>query len=687
MRDYQSHEVRNVAIVGTTGVGKTALVEGMIRLSNTMDRFVNNSEPVLDFDAEEKKRGMSIYNSIIPIEWANQKINFIDTPGYVDFIGEYQSAIAIADSAILVVDAKNVINENVTRIWKDLHQRRIPSIIFINKLDLEDVDYTTAFTSLREAFGNVVIPFELPIVEDQHIVGTVNVLSDKTWYRLGDKASRVKFYDVPTDVTETVNTFKDQIYESVAMSDEVLMEKYFAQEKFSDEEIRKGLSVGVNNGEIHPVYAGSATQDIGVERLMTMINENFPVFNEKRSLVVKDLEKDDEIEIIRDVNEVFCATVFKTTIDPFVGKMSYVKVKSGVLTMDSQIYNSSKDTVEKVGQVFIVRGKQQTAVGKLFAGDIGVVTKLENTSTNDTLCAKNRKIELSKIKFEEPMYVKAVFPKTKQDEDKLSQSLMKLVEEDPTFKVKFNEETKQTVVYTVGDQHLDVILAKLKQKYKVEVYLETPKIPYRETIRSKAVGEGRHKKQSGGHGQFAHVFVEFEPQTECEELVFEEKVFGGAVPRNYFPAVEVGLQESMEKGVLGGFPMINVKATLFDGKYHDVDSSEMAFKLAARLAYKDGIAKAKPVLLEPYVQVMVETNEEYMGTIIGDLNKRRGNIEGMDVTDDHQVIRATVPYSEMLEYAMDLRQMTQGSATYQQELIDYVAVPSNLVDKILESQQ
>lgn len=686
MRDYQSHEVRNVAIVGTTGVGKTALVEGMIRLSNTMDRFVNSSEPVLDFDLEEKKRGMSIYNSIVPIEWENQKINFIDTPGYVDFVGEYQSAIAIADSAILVVDAKNIINENVIRIWKDLHQKRIPSIIFINKLDTDDVDFTSAYNLLREVLGNVVIPFELPIIENQHIVGTVNVLSDKTWYRLGDKASRVKFYEVPENLVDLIADFKDQIFESVAMSDETLMEKYFAQDKFTDEELRKGLSIGVNNGEIHPVYAGSATQDIGIERLMTMINENFPVFNEKGMLKVEDLEKNEEIEINRDVNEVLCVSVFKTTIDPFVGKMSYVKVKSGVLTMDSLIYNASKDIMEKVGQVFIVRGKQQTAIGKLFAGDIGVVTKLENTSTNDTLCAKNRKFELPKIKFEEPMYVKAVFPKTKQDEDKLNPSLMKLVEEDPTFKVKFNEETKQTVVYTVGDQHLDVILAKLKQKYKVEVYLETPKIPYRETIKNKAIGEGRHKKQSGGHGQFAHVFVEFEPQNVSEDLIFEEKVFGGSVPRNYFPAVEVGLQESMEKGVLGGFPMVNIKATLFDGKYHDVDSSEMAFKLAARLAYKDGITKAKPVLLEPYVQVLVETNEEYMGTIIGDLNKRRGNIEGMDVTNDHQIIRATVPYSEMLEYAMDLRQMTQGSATYQQKVIDYVAVPMNLVDKILESR-
>lgn len=687
MRDYFSNEIRNVVVVGASQTGKTALVEAMIRLSDTKERFVNNKEAMIDVDVEEKKRGISIYNTIVPIEWEGCKINFIDTPGYIDFIGEYQSALAIADGAILVVDAKNPINEPTKRIWKELHQKRIPSIIFINRLDEENTSFERAYDMVREHFGNVVLPFEVPIVEKGKMVGSVNILSDKAWYRMGEKASRTTFYPVEPSMREVIDAYKLQILESVAMSDDLLMEKFFGGEEFTKEELTNGLSIAIKTGELHPVYSGAAILDIGVERLLTLIHENFPVFNEKGDLLIENLETGSEEFVRRSENEKLSAIIFKTTIDPFVGKMSYIKVKSGVLTSDSLVYNSSKDCMEKIGQIFVVKGKQQTAVGKLFSGDIGVVNKLEESTTNDTLCAKNMKYRLKAIDFDEPMYVKALQPKTKNDEDKLNLSLMKMSEEDPTFKVRYNDETKQLLAYAVGDQHLDVVLAKMKQKYKVEVSLEKPRIPYRETIRTKAIGEGRHKKQSGGHGQFAHVFVEFEPNEDAMELLFEERVFGGAVPRNYFPAVETGLQESMEKGVLGGYKMVNVKATLFDGKYHDVDSSEMAFKLAARLAYKDGIAKAKPVLLEPYVKVRVKTNDEYTGVVIGDLNKRRGGIEGMDLVDDFQIISATAPLSEMLEYAMDLRQMTQGSATFEQELVDYVAVPTNLAEKILAEYQ
>ncbi|MGL5540948.1 MAG: elongation factor G [Erysipelotrichaceae bacterium] len=688
MRDYRSNEVRNVCVVGHIGSGKTSLLESVVRYSDTLERFVGNrNDNILDVDSEEIKRGMSIYASIIPIEWENKKINFIDTPGYVDFIGEYEAGCSIADSALLVIDGKNPVSGGCKRIWKDLVARKMPSLLFINKLDDPEVQFESVYAQLREELGNMVFPFEVPIVEGQKIVGTVNILSKKAWYYEGPKASKTQFYEVPDTMKELVDGYCEQIMESIAMSDDALMEKYFSGESFSEEELSKGLSLGIRSGDIHPIYSGSATQMVGIQRLLTLINENFPLYGERAHIEMHDYETGVDKQLRRSEDEEFSALVFKTTIDPFVGKISYVKVKSGVLTSDALVYNANKDALEKVGQIFVVKGKHQTAVGKLFSGDIGVITKLDVSGTNDTLCAKNRRYALQGIRFSTPMFVKAILPKSKNDEDKLNSSLQKMTEEDATFHTEYNAETKQNLVYAIGDQHLDVILTKMKAKYKVDVSLELPKIPYRETIRTKSIGEGRHKKQTGGHGQFAHVFVEFEPVEEADELIFDERVFGGAIPRNYFPAVEAGLMESMHKGVLGGFKVVNVKATLFDGKYHDVDSSEMAFKLAARLAYKDGIAKAKPILLEPYVRVKVLVDDEYTGAIIGDLNKRRGAIEGMELVDDAQVIIAKVPYSEMLEYAMDLRQMSQGSATYEQELSEYLPVPSNIAEKVLENVQ
>ncbi|MGL5977874.1 MAG: elongation factor G [Erysipelotrichaceae bacterium] len=686
MRDYQSNEVRNLVVIGHVGSGKTSVLESVVRYSNSLERFVGNkNDNILDVDPEEIKRRMSLYASIVPIEWEERKVNFIDTPGYIDFVGEYESAVNIADAALLVIDGKNPVSGGCKRIWKQLAHKKIPSLLFINKLDEAEVSFETVYTTLREQLGAMVFPFEVPIKENNRIVGTVNILSNKAWYYEGSLASKTNYAPVPEDMVALIDTYRDQIFESIAMSDDALMEKYFSGESFTEEEIAKGLKLGIRSGEIHPIYSGSATQMVGIERLLTLINELFPVFSEKGEVEVFDVERKERVALARSESEDFSALIFKTVIDPFVGKMSYIKVKSGVLTSDSMVYNTQKDQLEKVGQLFVIKGKHQTAVGKLFTGDIGVIAKLDVSGTNDTLCAKHRRVMHDQIPFSQPMFVKAVEPKSKNDEDKLNATLAKMAEEDPTFKVTYNPETKQNLVYAIGDQHLDVILTKMKSKYKVDVTLEKPKVAYRETIKGKSVGEGRHKKQSGGHGQFAHVFVEFEPMEDQEDMVFEERVFGGAVPRNYFPAVETGLLESMEKGLLGGYKVVRVKATLFDGKYHDVDSSEMAFKLAARLAYKDGIAKAKPILLEPYVRVKVLVEEEYTGVVIGDLNKRRGAIEGMDLVDDAQWITAKAPLSEMLEYAMDLRQMTQGSATYEQELTEYLPVPSQIAEKLLEN--
>ena len=425
---------------------------------------------------------------------------------------------------------------------------------------------------------------------------------------------------------------------------------------------------------------------IGIRRLMDLIVDYFPTYSEK-GLYVATTPKGEKVELMTSETETLTAQVFKTIMDPFVGRISYLKVLSGVLSSDSTVYNASNGQPEKISAIYTIKGKHQTAIGKLFTGDIGAVTKLQNTHTNDTLCEKDKLLMADPIQFDTPMYGQAVFPKTKNDEDKLSTGLARLLEEDPTFKVENNPETKETVLYGVGDQHLDVLLSKLANKYKVNVTKADPKVTYRETITKKATGEGRHKKQSGGHGQFGHVFVDFEPNPDEEEMVFDEKVFGGAVPKQYFPAVETGLRECCEAGPLAGYKMVNLKTTLMDGKYHDVDSSEMAFKLAAHLAFKDAMTKAHPILLEPIMNVTIEVPDSYTGTIIGDLNKRRGAIMGMEPVDDNQIITAQVPLAEMLRYALDLRSMSQGLGSYTMEMDRYDPVPDNISQKIIAQHQ
>ncbi|MEG2245169.1 MAG: elongation factor G, partial [Erysipelotrichaceae bacterium] len=638
---------------------------------------------LIDYDSEEIKRGISVFTSLVPIEWKEDKINFIDTPGYLDFVGEMEAGAAVGDSALIVVGAKDSVQSGTIKAWEKAQERKLPTIFFINKLDEEHTSFEKAYNNLRDHFGKSVIPFEVPIIEKDEIIGSVNILRDKAWYYKGPLADPNKAYNVPDNMIEMVKTYKDQIAEAIAMGDDELMEKFFSGEEFSEAELTRGVRIGVRSGEIRPVFSGSAINSIGIERLLDLIIKYFPTYGEVGSITVKDLDKKSDIELETNEKEVFTAHVFKTIVDPFVGRISYLKVNSGVLSSDMQVYNPQKDKLEKISSIFIIKGKHQTAVGKLFTGDIGAVVKLQYTQTNDTLCDKERKLELTPIEFSKPMLAMAVFPKSKNDDDKLSSGLSRMVEEDPTLLIENNQETHQTVLYGIGDQHIDVALSKLKSKYKVEVDLVEPKVQYRETIKKKVIGEGRHKKQTGGHGQFGHVFVEFAPNPDEEEMVFEEKVFGGAVPRQYFPAVEVGLRECMNKGILAGYKVVNIKATLLDGKYHDVDSSEMAFKQAARLSYKAGMEQANPILLEPIVNVFVKVPDEFTGTIMGDFNKRRGMIVGMDMKDGYQVINANVPMAEMMKYPIELRAMSQGRGTYTQEFDRYEPVPPMISTKII----
>ena len=684
MRDYLSHEVRNVVVLGHSGVGKTAVLESMLYFTKASDRFGVTSEgsSLIDYDAEEIRRGISVYATLVPIEWKDCKINFLDTPGYADFIRGVEEGVAVGDSALIVVDAKDVVQPGTQKAWEEAQKHNLPTIFFVNKLDEENTSFDMAYQTLRDSFGKSVIPFEVPIMENGKCIGSVNILRDKAWYFEGPLADSQKAQPVPESMVDIVKEYKDQIAEAVAMGDDELMEKFFSGEEFSEAELTRGVRLGVRSGDIRPVFSGSATHSVGIERLMDLIIKYFPTYGESGSITVHD-EQGKNVVLETNEKEKLCAKVFKTVVDPFVGRITYVKVLAGVMSADSVVYNTDKEKQEKISGIFIIKGKHQTAVGKLFTGDIGAVVKLQYTQTNDTLCEKNERYVTEEIPFSTPMLAMAVYPASKNDEDKMSNALARMVEEDPTLRLENNTETKQSVLYGVGDQHLDVVLAKLKAKYKVEVRLETPRVPYRETIRKTAVGEGRHKKQSGGHGQFGHVFIEYAPNPDAEEMVFEEKVFGGAVPRQYFPAVEAGLRECMTSGILAGFKVVNVKATLLDGKYHDVDSSEMAFKLAARLSYKAGMAEAKPILLEPIVNITVRVPDDFTGTIIGDFNKRRGAIMGMDMVDGYQEIKAQVPLAEVLKYPIELRAMTQGRGVYTQEFDRYDPVPQSLAEHII----
>ena len=679
MRDYLANEVRNIVLLGHSGCGKTDVVEAALYFTKATDRFgkTEDGNSVSDYDPEEIRRGQSIYTSVVPVEWKDCKINFIDTPGYLDYEGEMRAGLTVADNALIVVGAKEGVESGTEKAWKAVSSRQIPTIFFINKIDEDNASFADAYDQIRDKFGKSVIAFETPIVENGKVVGSVNVLRKKAWY-YNDRSTPK---EVPADMTDLVNEYYDQIIEAIAMGDDELMEKYFEGEEFDEHDLARGLRLGVRSGEIRPVYCGAARACTGIERLLDLITEYFPSYAEKGTVEALD-SNNKPVVMMTNESEDFSALVYKTIVDPFVGKISFLKVMTGVLSADAQVYNVQKEEVERLQQIYIMKGKVQVAVGKLFTGDIGAVVKLQYTETNDTLATKARPVHYAPINTPKPMLGVAIWPKTKADEDKLSFGLNKILEEDLSLKLVKNVETKETVLYGLGDQQLDVVLNRLKTKYKVEVTTTEPTVQYRETIRGTVQAEGKHKKQSGGAGQYGHVKVRFEP-CESEDMVFEEEVFGGAVPRQYFPAVEAGLRECMNSGVLAGFKVVGVKAVLYDGSYHEVDSKEIAFKAAARLAYREGMPKAKPILLEPIGKVTVSIPDEYTGTIMGDFNKRRGMIMGMDMVDGVQTIEAEVPMSEMQKYATELRSMTQGRGEYEIVFDRYEPAPQPVADKVI----
>ena len=675
---YATDKIRNIALLGHGSNGKTSLAESMLFLTGGSDRLgkIADGNTVGDSDAEEIKRQISISLATMYAEYRNCKINILDTPGYFDFAGEVAEALRVADSGVIVTAAKEGITVGFEKSWKYLANLNLPCVIYVSKIDEENGDFETAYGAIREKYGSSVCPIVAPIKNDDgKVEGLVDLITKKAYIIDGSKRKEIP---IPENMTTQLEGLYEAVNESVAETSEELMEKYFSGEPFTEAEVIAGLKSGVKERMLFPVFCGSALDGLGTTALLDAVVNLTP-----SPLDGQKEETADGQVIPADPNGAVCAIVFKTVSDQY-GKFSIFKVLSGKLTPDSVLINARTGAQEKISHIYSMRGKKHVEVKEIVCGDLGAVSKLTDTKTGDTLCDAKNPVTAKGIDFAPTSYSMAIAPKTKGQEDKIAAGLTRLAEEDLTFSVLNNAETKQLVLSGAGDIQLDVLCAKLKDRFGVEVELSPARIAYREKIRKKVQARGRHKKQSGGHGQFGDVIIEFEPGEE-EELVFEEKVFGGSVPRNFFPAVEKGLRDSISKGVLAGYPMVYLKATLVDGSYHPVDSSEMAFKTAAQLAYKEGIPQASPVILEPIGYLKVTIPDTYMGDIMSDLSKRRGSPMGMNLdADGNQIVEAEVPMGEMSGYAIDLRSMTQGRGSFTFEFVRYEDAPAAVQAKIIE---
>jgi len=686
MKDYCISNLRNVGIIGHSSAGKTSLSEALLFYSNTTDRLgkVEDGTTVSDFDQEEKKRKISISASITPLEWEKIKINLVDIPGYFDFVGESIESMRAVDVATIVVCGATGVQVGTEKAFDYCNKIKLPRTFFINKLDRENSSFDKTLEELKEKFGISVVPIQYPIGSENNFVGVVNVITKRARIH-NPKTMKMEVGEIPEELKDKIDECKKMITEAVAETDEALLDKYFNEGQLTDMEIYEGLINGCASGDIAPVMCGSASKVVGMSTLLEDIVECFP--SPKYALAQKavDVETGEEVFIKLDADKPLSALVFKTIADPFVGKISLFRVMTGKIKGDISVINTNKDRVEKLSHVFFMRGKNQIPSDEIVAGDIGAISKLQYTSTGDTLCDANYKVIYDKMNFPEPVLSMAVLPKTKGDEDKISVALNKLLDEDPIFTITRDLENAETIISGLGEAHLDVIASKLKNKFGADVILRDPKIPYRETIKGKTDVQGKHKKQSGGHGQYGDVKIIFEARSDGErELEFVDKVVGGVVPRNFIPAVEKGLRECIKHGVLAGYPVIGLKAILHDGSYHPVDSSEMAFKLAASIAYKKGLEAASPILLEPIMHVEIFIPDEYMGDVIGDLNKKRGRVLGMERDGNLEKLVAEVPMGEMFKYATDLRSITQARGSFNMTIEKYEEVPLVEAQKIID---
>jgi elongation factor G len=679
MESYKVEELRNVGLIAHGAAGKTSLAEAMLFNAGAVRRLgkVEEGNTVSDYDAEEIRRQISVNTAVTPWEWQGHKVNVLDTPGYMDFVGEVKGAVRVADGVVVVVCAASGVEVGTELTWQYADERQLPRLAFINKMDRENANFQSTLEQMTRKFDANFVPLQLPIGSQANFKGVVDLLSMKAYLGDGKQES-----DIPAELQEQAQSMREQIIDAAAETDDELIMKYLEGEELTSEEISQGLSAAVASGKVVPVLCGSATQNIGVRLLQNAMVSFLP------SPAAAQIKATQIVDGSEQVLQPMAASplsvlVFKTMADPYVGKLTYFRVFSGTLESDSRVLNANKGEEERLGQLFFLSGKDQTPVKEVIAGDIGAVAKLQATVTGDTLCDKDHPLILPGIVFPLPVAFAAVSPKTQADLDKMGSGLSRLVEEDPTLVVERDNDTGETLIKGMGDSHIDIAVRRLKQKFGVDVLTSVPKVPYKETITKIVQVQGRHKKQTGGRGQFGDVWIRFEPLPRGEGFEFADEVFGGRVPRNYIPAVEKGLREIITEGVLAGYPAVDFRAALYDGSYHSVDSSEIAFKLAAHIAFKRGMEEAGPILLEPIMKATITVPEQFMGDVLGDLNGKRARVLGMGQQRGNSLITAEVPLAEMQRYAADLRSMTQGRGYFSMEFERYDPVPPHLVDGII----
>ena len=681
MAQFALKDIRNVVLLGHNGSGKTALSEAMLFTAGAINRLgkIEEGTTTSDYDPDEVKYKMSINLSMLPCEWKGTKINIIDTPGYLDFLGEVRAAIRVAESAIIVVSALSGVEVGTEQVWQYSEEAKLPRLILVNKMDRENANFDQAVTQVQAKFGSRCAPLQIPIGAHTTYEGVVDLLAMKAYIGNPPKES-----DIPTAVQPQVTKYREKLIEAVAETNDQLLEKYLGGEEIKSEELTAALHSAVVSGKVVPILAASSLQNVGVAKLLDVIPLYLPSPAERPVTVTKDNE---EQTIEPSDSAPLAALVFKATADPYVGKLTYFRVYTGVINSNSQVWNSIKSAVERIGQLYLVRGKTQEAVTQVKAGDIGAVAKLSVTGVGDTLCTQENPVKLAPIVFPEPIFSESVQPKTKADLDKLGASLARLLEEDPTLRMHRDAGTNETILSGLGETHLKVAADKLTRKFGVSIELSIPKVPYRETILSSAQAEYKHKKQTGGHGQYGHAVLAVEPMERGGGFEFVDKVVGGAIPRNYIPAVEKGIREGILEGVLAGYPVIDVRATVVDGSFHPVDSSEICFKIAGAGALKKGMLQAQPVLLEPIMDISIRVPKDFIGDIISDLNTKRARVQGMNPEGDYNVVEAQVPQAEILRYAIDLKSITQGRGSFTVKFSHYEEVPAHISQKIIAEKQ
>ncbi len=681
MKQYQPENIRNVALLSHSGAGKTSLSEAILFSAGVINRLgkVDAGTTTSDYDQDEIKRKISISTTLLPYEWQDTKINLLDTPGYSDFAGEVAAAVRVCEGAVIVAAASSGLEVGTEQAWAYCEKAKLPRLFFINKMDRENANFGKITGEIQAKFGTRCIPVQIPVGAHNDFKGVISLLTMK--YYAGEKGEEA---DIPSEMKEQASSLREKMVEAIAETDDALMEKYLNGDELSESELLSTLKQAVSDVKIFPILSGSALQNVGIKRLMNVINEYLPSPKDAEVATAEDSAvKDIKISTAGPL----AALVFKTSADPYVGKLTYLKVFSGELESNSQVWNVNQNNAERIGQLFIVRGKNQEPIAKISAGDMGAVAKLSITATGDTLGVQDKPVKIAPATYPKALFTVAVLPKTKADVDKLGSSLARLVEEDPTLSVHRDPDTGETILSGLGETQLEVAAEKIMRKFGVGVDLKAPRVPYKETITMAAKGEYKHKKQTGGHGQYGHVILELEPIPGGGENEFVNRVVGGTIPKNYIPAVEKGVHEAIKEGVLAGYPVVNVRTIVLDGSYHPVDSSEICFKIAGAGAFKKALADCHPILLEPIVNIKIRIPSDYTGDIIGDLNTKRARVQGMNPDGNYNVVDAQVPLAEVLRYAIDLKSMTQGRGSFSIEFDHYEEVPSNITQKIIAEHE